>query len=184
MISTAVFGLYPNEQIVTTNGFTRLYLNDELIMEAQTSSYDQPVYYVKLDVIGLPSDHQIFSLTHKRLGHTVIKKINETAKILDGIEPIKNSFCNDCAINKKPAPEYKMNPNPATKVLQRVHTDMSGKLKTSLQGNNYYITFIDEFSRKTNIYYLKNKSDALEAFEEYKKWAEKETGEKNINSCI
>ena len=39
---------------------------------------------------------------------------------------------------------------------------------TSLSGFEYYITFIDEFSRNTWIYLLKAKSEVFEKFKEFK----------------
>ena len=39
---------------------------------------------------------------------------------------------------------------------------------TSLSGFEYYITFIDYFSRKTWIYFLKAKSEVFEKFKEFK----------------
>ena len=38
----------------------------------------------------------------------------------------------------------------------------------SLSGYEYYVTFIDDYSRKTWIYFLKNKSEVFEKFEEFK----------------
>ena len=39
---------------------------------------------------------------------------------------------------------------------------------TSLSGFEYYITFIDDYSRKTWIYFLKAKSEVFEKFKEFK----------------
>ena len=37
-----------------------------------------------------------------------------------------------------------------------------------LSGYEYYVTFIDDYSRKTWIYFLKNKSEVLRKFKEFK----------------
>ena len=39
---------------------------------------------------------------------------------------------------------------------------------TSLSGFEYYITFIDDYSRKTWIYFLKAKNEVFEKFKEFK----------------
>ena len=39
---------------------------------------------------------------------------------------------------------------------------------TSLNGYEYYVTFIDDYSRKTSIYFLKNKSEVFRKFKEFK----------------
>ena len=41
------------------------------------------------------------------------------------------------------------------------------------EGNRYIITFIDIFSRYTTVYFLKNKSDAFEKFQDFLKEVEK-----------
>jgi hypothetical protein len=50
--------------------------------------------------------------------------------------------------------------------LEIVHSDICEPMKTpSIGGSTYFLTFIDDFSRKTWIYFLKHKSDALGCFQ-------------------
>ena len=61
--------------------------------------------------------------------------------------------------------------------LDLVHTDLWGPfLVESLSGSWYYITFIDDYSRKVWVYFLKNKSDVLDTFKRWKAMVEIETG--------
>jgi transposase InsO family protein len=46
----------------------------------------------------------------------------------------------------------------------------------SLNGCLYYVIFIDDYSRKCWIYFLKVKSDTFDKFKEYKAFIEKQTG--------
>jgi hypothetical protein len=46
----------------------------------------------------------------------------------------------------------------------------------SIGGSIYFLTFIDNFSRKTWIYFLKHKSDALGYFQQFKSLVEKKSG--------
>ena len=46
----------------------------------------------------------------------------------------------------------------------------------SLNGYLYYVIFIDDFSRKTWIYFLKTKDDKISKFQEFKASVEKQTG--------
>jgi len=48
----------------------------------------------------------------------------------------------------------------------------------SIGGYLYYTTFINEFSRKTWIYYLNHKDEAFETFKEFKALVENQTGKK------
>jgi transposase InsO family protein len=46
----------------------------------------------------------------------------------------------------------------------------------SLSGCLYYVIFIDDYSRRCWIYFLKSKSDTFDKFKEYKAFIEKKTG--------
>jgi transposase InsO family protein len=48
----------------------------------------------------------------------------------------------------------------------------------SLSGCHYYVTFIDDFSRKTWIYFIKTKDEVFSRFQEFKALMEKQTGRK------
>jgi transposase InsO family protein len=53
--------------------------------------------------------------------------------------------------------------------LDIVHSNMCGPMKTtSLSGYVYYVSFIDDFSRKTWIYFLKSKGEEFRKFKEFK----------------
>ena len=60
-----------------------------------------------------------------------------------------------------------------TAPLQLVHSDLWGPTTDpSYNGYKYYISFVDAFSRFTWIYFLKQKSDALEVFKLFKSQVE------------
>ena len=48
----------------------------------------------------------------------------------------------------------------------------------SLTSHEYYVTFIDDFSRKTWIYFLKTKGEVFARFKEFKALVENQTGKK------
>ena len=50
----------------------------------------------------------------------------------------------------------------------------------SYGGNRYFIIFIDDFSRKTWVYFLKEKSDALKVFKEFKALTKVESNHKLV----
>ena len=45
----------------------------------------------------------------------------------------------------------------------------------SLSGHKYYVTFIDGFSKKTRIYFLKTKGEVFAWFKEFKALVENQT---------
>jgi hypothetical protein len=65
-------------------------------------------------------------------------------------------------------------------ILHLVHSDVFGPvLVPSLGKYVYYVSFIDELSRNTWIYFIKNKSEFFDRFKEFKDLVENQT-EKRI----
>lgn len=61
--------------------------------------------------------------------------------------------------------------------LQLVHTDICGPMQTiSHGGSRYFLTFTDDYSRKTWVYLLKQKSEAFDKFKEFKAYVENQSG--------
>jgi len=57
-----------------------------------------------------------------------------------------------------------------------VHSDVCGPLEVpSLGGNKYFISFVDEFSRKAWLYLIKAKSEAFNMFQKFKVLVEKQS---------
>ena len=66
-----------------------------------------------------------------------------------------------------------------TELLELIHSDLcefEGIL--TRRRNRYIITFIDNFSKYTTVYLLKNKSDSFEKFQDFLKEVENQFGRK------
>ncbi len=67
----------------------------------------------------------------------------------------------------------------ASQLLEIVHIDVCGPMKTTTQGGvRYFLTFIDDFSRKIHFYLLKAKGEVFEKFKQYKVFVENKIGPK------
>jgi hypothetical protein len=65
--------------------------------------------------------------------------------------------------------------------LPLVHTDICRPIKPmSLGGNRYFVTFIDDFSRKLWVYFLNEKSAAFTVFKNFKALVENQSGHKLV----
>ena len=81
----------------------------------------------------------------------------------------KCETCSQAKITKRPHKSVVRN----TELLELIHSNLcefEGIL--TREGNRYIITFIDDFSKYTTIYLLKNKSDAFEKFQDFLKEVE------------
>jgi transposase InsO family protein len=76
--------------------------------------------------------------------------------------------CPSCILSKSTHTVPHFTHKRASKPFDIVHSDLSGKFSTkSLGGNEYYIVFIDDFSRFSWVYFLKKKSDAVNAIKNF-----------------
>jgi hypothetical protein len=59
--------------------------------------------------------------------------------------------------------------NKAEGVLELIHSDVCGPMpSSSISGYVYYVSFIDDYSRKTWVYFLKSKDEVFNKFKEFK----------------
>ena len=77
--------------------------------------------------------------------------------------------CRGCAQGKNVKSLLPSNDNKVKGILDIVHSDVCGPMSTtSLSKYVYYVSFIDDFSRKTWIYFLKGKNEVFNKFKEFK----------------
>ena len=63
--------------------------------------------------------------------------------------------------------------------LDLIDSDVCGPMSiATVQGASYYVTFIDDFSRKTWIFFRKTKDEVIGRFWEFKAQVESQTGKK------
>jgi hypothetical protein len=56
---------------------------------------------------------------------------------------------------------------------------MGPVIVSSIGGKSYFVTFIDDHSRKVWVYFLRQKSEVYKVFKKWKAMVENETGFKN-----
>ena len=89
-----------------------------------------------------------------------------------------DSLCEGCILGKQHRESFPSGKCIRAKApLEIVHSDVCGPMQTpSLVGSQYFLTFIDDFIRKTWVYSLKNKSEVFEKFRNFKALVEKQSG--------
>ncbi|KAJ0795822.1 putative RNA-directed DNA polymerase [Helianthus annuus] len=125
------------------------------------------------------------ALWHQIYGHINFDTLhdmgmNEVVKGLPKISKQQSKVCESCMLGKHARKSFSKNPTwHASKPLQLVHSDICGPMQTSsIRGCKYFITFIDDFSRKTWVYFLKLKSEALYHFKTFKNLVENQMDQK------
>ena len=111
---------------------------------------------------------------HQRFGHLNGQQLQRIAQkdLVTGVkipQQMTLSFCEGCVEGKmhrapfKPVGEIR-----STRRLQLVHSDVCGPMQTeSLGGRKYFVTFIDDYSRCCDVYFLKSKSEVFGKFKEF-----------------
>jgi hypothetical protein len=90
----------------------------------------------------------------------------------------RDGVCVSCVLNKHHQDNFDKRASwHASTPLQLVHSDLCGPLSSpSFSGCKYFLTFIDDFSRCTWVYFLKLKSEVFDKFLAYKALVEKQSG--------
>lgn len=118
---------------------------------------------------------------HRRLGHVnfdTLKQISKTANGLDFVD-VKAAQCETCIMGKQSRIPFPKEGKRSEEPLQLVHSDVCGPMsENSLGGGRYFVTFLDDFSRKLFVYILREKSEVYSKFIEFKNLTERQTGRK------
>lgn len=118
---------------------------------------------------AIKSDDSV--LWHRRLAHANFDIIKSTIKL----QVQRNLKCVVCAQGKHSRSAFKEIGTRATKLLERVHSDVCGPFSVnSYGGAKYYVSFVDDHSRKVFIYTMRSKSEVFDKFMEFKNRVENE----------
>lgn len=107
------------------------------------------------------------NLWHQRLGHPSTSKL----KSLTGTLPIttsslhKSEVCPVCPLAKQKRLPFVSNNNMSKSAFDLVHLDVWGPFGIeSIEGYKYFLTLVDDCTRATWVYMMKNKSEVLTVF--------------------
>nr|GFB80676.1 Gag-Pol polyprotein [Tanacetum cinerariifolium] len=114
--------------------------------------------------------HRVAITWHQKLGHMSEQEMNILVerKLLPGLIKVSLPFCEHCVISKQHRLKFKTSNSRSVYVLELVHYDVWQSLVLSLRGAKYFVSFIDDNSRRCWVYPIKKKSDVFEVFKVYK----------------
>jgi hypothetical protein len=119
------------------------------------------------------------TLWHHRFGHMSEKgmQILHKRNLFPNLKKVDLDFCEHCVYGKhKTIIFLSVEKEKKSEKLDLVHTDVWGSTQvSSLGGSRYYVTFIDDATRKTWIYCIRKKSDVFDTFNKWKYLVENET---------
>lgn len=144
------------------------------------------LYYVcdsKEQANAVTSDNSAsLKLWHHRLGHLNKEDLLKISRkgLAVGIkvnEEKKLETCDVCLQGKMSVLPFPKKSERCTTKLELIHTDVWGPSRIESLGRaRYFVTFIDDSTRWCEVRFIRNKSDVLQAFKEYKARVETQTG--------
>ena len=121
---------------------------------------------------------------HHRLGHPNMRVLMKVISTY-GFPPLsvnKTTSCDACLASKSHRLPYSTSSHQTTKPLEIIHSDLWGPSPIiSHTGHEYYVIFIDDFTRYTWLYPLKLKGDVESVFLNFQLRVERQFDRKIIN---
>ncbi|KAH9650014.1 hypothetical protein KPL70_026198 [Citrus sinensis] len=120
-------------------------------------------------------------LWHLRLGHMSIKGLKELAKqgVLGSDKIEELVFCEDCVLGKSTRASFKRSQHKTMDILEYIHSNLWGPSQVpSMGGNRFFMSIIDDFSRRVWVYVLRTKDQVFGKFKDWKALVENQIGKK------
>ena len=129
--------------------------------------------------IALAEVHSHMELWHKRLGHMSQKGLTRLCNLkkLDA-KGTKLDFCDECQYGKQVKSSFYSSVSCTSCVHDLVHFDVCSMPTKSMGGAMYFISFVDDFSRKIWVQLLKSKDEAFAALKRFHAFVTTQTGRK------
>jgi hypothetical protein len=121
-------------------------------------------------------------LWHRRMAHLhhgALRVLREMVTAVPDFSSEHHELCKGCVLGKYTKTAFPSSDSGATGILDLIHSDVCGPMSlTSLTSFLYYVIFIDDFSRKSWIFFMKTKGQVFSRFQEFKALVENQTGKK------
>jgi len=113
------------------------------------------------------------------LQHGALRMLRETMTGVPKLSTEHDDVSRGCVLGKYAKATFPRSDSRSDAVLQLIHSDICNPMSTrSLRGYEYFVTFINDHSRKTWIYFLKTKGEVFNCFQEFKALVQNTMGKK------
>lgn len=120
---------------------------------------------------------------HQRLGHigeSAMRKLVDSGRLpSQALSAIQNQVCQTCLAGKQSRLPFPTSATKSHTVLELLHMDLCGPISpASVSGAKYFLTIVDDYSRKYFVKFLSRKSDVFDVFVKLKIFLERQTVKK------
>lgn len=150
----------------------KIYDSDELVFTAQLTD-DNMFTVIQMEegrLCAFRGDESDWQYWHRCLGHVNYAYLSKMKHLLDLGKAPTDRQCKECMCGKMHRLPFPSSSSLAEKPFELVYSDTSGKIRIPNVSNvNYFITFIDDYSRNTYVFFFKEKTDIVisEIFETF-----------------
>jgi hypothetical protein len=112
-----------------------------------------------------------FERWHSRLGHPaspIVSRVVSRNKLPCSFESNKESVCDACHRAKSHQLPYAKSSSTSSHPLELIYSDVWGHAPNSAGGKKYYVSFIDDYSKFTRIYFSNSNLRCLKNFTSFK----------------
>lgn len=171
-------------KVVIQGGACRVFRGNDILIEARRNNGNMYVFQnFEFVQSALLSSVEVEVNWHKRLGHINNDLISRMCKrgSVRGLDEIPS----DCkVVNCEPCLKGKNARQPFPKVshfktydvLELIHSDVCSLPVESNSKFKYFVSFIDDFSKRAMVYFMRQKSEVLSCFRKFKMLCENQTG--------
>jgi hypothetical protein len=128
------------------------------------------------------SSSDLCEIWHRRMAHLHHGALRVLREMVTGVPDFSSEhheLCKGCTLGKYTKTAFPSSDSRAAGILDLIHSDVCGPMSlASLTGSLYYVVFIDDFSRKSWIFFMKTKGQVFSRFQEFKALVENQTGKK------
>jgi Reverse transcriptase (RNA-dependent DNA polymerase)/gag-polypeptide of LTR copia-type len=175
--------------VVFTGNVCRIYTKDrEVIGEIKVKSGLYRVYTsgskasayaaeTAPDTLSVDELHRLLGhVSHDRAKHLVTKGLVEGVMLEAGSEAVVCESCEWAKGTRKQMSKVREDER-RTAVGDEIHSDLWGKAPVeSINRKLYYVTFTDDYSRYTNVYFLHSKDETFDSYKAYEAWLSNQYG--------
>ena len=125
--------------------------------------------------LNIAREHVDIQLWHSWFGHLGMENVPKLVKgkMVDGMncnqKAERNTICEPCIMGRQHREPYPKGVSScAIEVFEVVHSDVCGPMVVNSHGGSrYFVTFIDDFSKYTQVYLINHKHEVLDKFKEF-----------------
>lgn len=165
-------------------GKVRFYKNDKTALRGNLVNglYILDGHTVVNESCNAESSKDSTKLWHSRLGHMSINnmKILSGKGLIEKKEIKELAFCEHCVMGKSKKLSFNVGKHITEDILGYIHADLWGSpsVTPSISGKQYFLSIIDDKTRKVWLMFLKSKDETFDKFCEWKELVENQMSKK------